>query len=220
MSWRLLLLTLGVLGFAGGPVAGASAQVEIDSVAGEAAEVLNPSDCALPIPCLRNTIRVEARSEANGANPTGTIDLAYSAGSRGATFVAATVTCLSVRGNVAIVGALGDHAGPMELDFYPIAVVIRVTDGGGPASSQDTWETVASEGDPFSPPPPAPTNCSSFSTGPSGPLVNVNQEGDLTVIDAPTAPTSKDQCKHGGWRNYGFKNQGQCVAFVQRGPKA
>jgi hypothetical protein len=38
----------------------------------------------------------------------------------------------------------------------------------------------------------------------------------------PCLPTSKDQCKNGGWRNYGttFKNQGQCVAFVQRGPRA
>ena len=23
-----------------------------------------------------------------------------------------------------------------------------------------------------------------------------------------------DQCKNGGWRNYGIKNQGQCIAFV------
>src|SRR5205823_5299008 len=29
------------------------------------------------------------------------------------------------------------------------------------------------------------------------------------------APTSKDQCKNGGWQNYPqFKNQGQCVSFV------
>jgi uncharacterized membrane protein len=30
-------------------------------------------------------------------------------------------------------------------------------------------------------------------------------------------PTSKDQCKHGGWRSFtnpSFKNQGQCVAYV------
>jgi hypothetical protein len=35
----------------------------------------------------------------------------------------------------------------------------------------------------------------------------------------PLAPTTKDQCKRGGWRQFDFKNQGQCVAFVQRGPK-
>jgi hypothetical protein len=37
----------------------------------------------------------------------------------------------------------------------------------------------------------------------------------------PTFPTSRQQCKDQGWRNYGdtFRNQGQCVAFVERGPK-
>jgi HD-GYP domain-containing protein (c-di-GMP phosphodiesterase class II) len=30
-------------------------------------------------------------------------------------------------------------------------------------------------------------------------------------------PTNKDQCKNGGWAQYGFPNQGQCVAFVERG---
>ncbi len=34
-------------------------------------------------------------------------------------------------------------------------------------------------------------------------------------------PTSTADCKHDGWRNFGgmFKNQGQCVSFVERGPK-
>jgi hypothetical protein len=49
-------------------------------------------------------------------------------------------------------------------------------------------------------------------------------EWDFFIDDvrfSPALPTSKDQCKNGGWRNFGdtFKNQGQCVAFVQRGPK-
>ena len=32
----------------------------------------------------------------------------------------------------------------------------------------------------------------------------------------PPRPTSADQCKNGGWQNYGgiFKNQGDCVSFV------
>jgi beta-propeller repeat-containing protein len=37
--------------------------------------------------------------------------------------------------------------------------------------------------------------------------------------DARALPTSREQCKHDGWRAFGFRNQGQCVAFVQRGPK-
>jgi hypothetical protein len=36
----------------------------------------------------------------------------------------------------------------------------------------------------------------------------------------PEAPTSKDQCKQGGWQQYGvFKNQGDCVSYVATGGK-
>jgi hypothetical protein len=42
--------------------------------------------------------------------------------------------------------------------------------------------------------------------------------GDVTYNfeDTPVAPTDKDACKDGGWMNFqtSFKNQGQCVAFV------
>ena len=35
-----------------------------------------------------------------------------------------------------------------------------------------------------------------------------------------SAPTTKEQCKSGGWRAFPqFRNQGECVAFVERGPK-
>jgi hypothetical protein len=37
----------------------------------------------------------------------------------------------------------------------------------------------------------------------------------IAVTPLPRVPTSKEQCKNGGWRNFPqFKNQGQCVAFV------
>jgi hypothetical protein len=40
------------------------------------------------------------------------------------------------------------------------------------------------------------------------------------VRDAPALPTSKDQCKNGGWQDFGiFKNQGDCVSFVETGGK-
>jgi hypothetical protein len=28
---------------------------------------------------------------------------------------------------------------------------------------------------------------------------------------------AKDQCKGDGWKQFGFKNQGQCIAFVNHG---
>jgi hypothetical protein len=46
---------------------------------------------------------------------------------------------------------------------------------------------------------------------------------DVSVLlnsTTPTVPTSKAQCKNGGWRTYGvFKNQGDCVSFVATGGK-
>jgi hypothetical protein len=40
------------------------------------------------------------------------------------------------------------------------------------------------------------------------------------VVDAPPLPTTRDDCKNGGWKTYGvFKNQGDCVSFVATGGK-
>tara|TARA_Y100000588_G_scaffold373068_1_gene446423 strand:+ start:974 stop:1855 length:882 start_codon:yes stop_codon:yes gene_type:complete len=35
--------------------------------------------------------------------------------------------------------------------------------------------------------------------------------------EPPTDPETKADCKKGGWQDYGFRNQGQCVRFVQTG---
>ncbi|MDP2933653.1 MAG: hypothetical protein Q8N81_06010 [bacterium] len=37
-----------------------------------------------------------------------------------------------------------------------------------------------------------------------------------------TTPLTKDACKNGGWASFThtFKNQGQCVSYVQANPKA
>jgi hypothetical protein len=44
--------------------------------------------------------------------------------------------------------------------------------------------------------------------------------GDIVVTDAQPLPTSKDQCKSGGWRRFPqFKNQGACVSFVAHQPR-
>jgi hypothetical protein len=49
------------------------------------------------------------------------------------------------------------------------------------------------------------------------PETNVFQltSGDVTVVDAQ-GPTTKDQCMGDGWKQFGFANQGLCIAFVNR----
>ncbi|TMK73542.1 MAG: hypothetical protein E6G50_01480 [Actinobacteria bacterium] len=52
-------------------------------------------------------------------------------------------------------------------------------------------------------------------------LTNITVNGQVQV-PAPTTPTSKDQCKNGGWKTFtnpAFKNQGDCVSFVATGGK-
>jgi hypothetical protein len=40
------------------------------------------------------------------------------------------------------------------------------------------------------------------------------------TVNCEPKPTSVEQCKNGGYLAFNFTNQGECVAFVQRGPGA
>lgn len=70
-----------------------------------------------------------------------------------------------------------------------------------------------------------------MSTPDGQPIESVGTDGEIivaggpsptpTATPAPAGPTSKEQCKHGGWRNFTFprvfKNQGDCIQFVNTG---
>jgi WD40 repeat protein len=52
--------------------------------------------------------------------------------------------------------------------------------------------------------------------GTTGAFINsfgTGQRGTSGLTFTPF-PTSKDQCKNGGWKAFGFKNQGQCIQYV------
>jgi hypothetical protein len=163
------------------------------------------------------TFSFDAHSGPSGENPSGRIGW-HSGGGLGPT-TNGDVTCLSVNGNIAVIGFSGAVSGIVS---YWVAGLIRVVDAGGPETGGDTFEWAELRGEPgptpVGDPLPGPTDCSAY-PGPfpflSG-LVSVGTSGDIAVVDAPNLPTSKDQCKNGGWRNYGvFKNQGACVSFVR-----
>jgi hypothetical protein len=49
----------------------------------------------------------------------------------------------------------------------------------------------------------------------SGDKADLNESANLGGVGGPPPPTSKQQCKHGGWKDFPqFKNQGRCVRFV------
>jgi hypothetical protein len=54
---------------------------------------------------------------------------------------------------------------------------------------------------------------------PAGGSAAIDTTGNpLVQISYTAVPTSKDQCKNGGWQQFGFTNQGQCIRFVSHAP--
>ena len=146
---------------------------------------------------LFSSIVVDARSDPSGANPSGTVSLVVF----GTLLVGGPVTCLAVDGNVALIGFNDTTSGFGETQ----ALVVDNGDSG-----PDVFGAT---------PSPGVTDCSSQVSLPLETLIT----GDFVVHDA--APlTARQQCFNGGWQQYTnaqgqpFRNQGQCVAFVEGKP--
>ena len=139
------------------------------------------------------TYEIQAVSGPSGENPTGSFRwFAFRGGS-----LDASVTCLFVTGNRAI-ASVG-----FGLFF--------VEDNDGAGSDRYAFGVTIPE--------PAPSCVREFPS--SSALQPVAFGGEFEVVDAPPLPTSKDQCKNGGWRTYGvFNNQGDCVSFVGKNSPA
>jgi len=146
---------------------------------------------------LFSSIVVDARSDPSGANPSGIVSLVVF----GTLLVGGPVTCLAVDGNVALIGFNDTTSGFGETQ----ALVVDNGDSG-----PDVFGAA---------PSPGVTDCSSQVSLPLETLIT----GDFVVHDA--APlTARQQCFNGGWQQYTnaqgqpFRNQGQCVAFVEGKP--
>ena len=143
--------------------------------------------------------RFDVRSGPSGENVTGTllIDLIFS------DIGPLDATCLRVTGNRAsMVFPASDN--PIGIRAFVFSV--EDNDGGEPDKILGKTVTTLPSDCP-APGEVFPPNLGGAVTG-----------GDITVVDAPPLPASKDQCKNGGWRSYGvFKNQGDCVSFVASG---
>jgi hypothetical protein len=139
---------------------------------------------------LFTVIDIDATSGPSGENPTGQVSFDVF----GTLNLGGPVTCLAVSGNTATIN-FDDQSG------FGITTV-QVVDG-----QPDSFDAF--------PQGRAPTDCSPLPpSGLGGPV----SDGDIVVVDAPPLPTSKEQCKKGGWRDFPqFKNQGQCIAFVRHG---
>jgi hypothetical protein len=141
---------------------------------------------------------VNAVSGPAGENATGSISFVLGIGD-----LIGDVTCLNVSGSQAVLGGpvTGGTAVPAGSGYF------FHVDDRAPMSDLVRLELLGS--------PPSACGSPLFI---SPALVTV---GDIVVTDAPAPPplpTSKDECKDGGWRQFGFRNQGECVAFVESLP--
>jgi hypothetical protein len=136
---------------------------------------------------------IDAQSGPSGENPSGNANFVGRAGSQ----FGGAITCLNVEDDVATFNFV-DTALSLGV------VTVEATDAG----DEDTLFWVFGER--------SADDCSPLPSGP-----RFRAFGSIVVVDThPPLPTSKDQCKNGGWRSYGvFKNQGDCVSFVATGGK-
>jgi hypothetical protein len=137
---------------------------------------------------------IDVRSGPTGENPTGQASFQSAVG-----LLSGPASCLAVRDNVATFNIQTTSA------FGQVTFEVTDNAGLGLPDVISGIPTTRSAGD-----------CSPLSGAVSGTV----SSGDVVVVDAPPLPTSKDQCKKGGWRDFGvFKNQGDCVSFVATGGK-
>jgi hypothetical protein len=144
-------------------------------------------------------INISAQSGTSGENPSGNVSFFVPAFT-----VSGPVTCLSVTGPDSGAGTAGAPTDAvMNAQTALGLVTIELIDNGG--SGRDVMSAIPSSR--------APGDCSPFNLGG---VTTTLAQGRAVVFDAPPVPTSVDQCKKGGYARFGFKNQGQCIAFVKR----
>jgi hypothetical protein len=162
-----------------------------------------------------------ARSGSSGEAPSGDFFLEFGETGRPPTFkIDGPVTCLAVEGNAAVIGIASSVGGG------PGNATVVVHDAAGTQADPQDVIGFFTVGGPTGPTCPAPSSlpplfpcCDNFWG--SQFLGFLGAEGtEITVRDAPRLPTTKPECKNGGWKTYGiFKNQGDCVSFVATGGK-
>jgi hypothetical protein len=181
-------------------------------------------------------VRIDATSGPSGEGPAGTVSINIcsvfvSTCATPSPELGGGVTCLNVRGNRAIIGYYG---GLVQGGFtlFRARGLVEVVDNGSSSAAPDTLDiatlfteirfTEPNPDDvPISDCPDALPAGSGLISGPLPPRPRPDVLQDFTVTDAQPLPTSKEQCKKGGWQAFGiFKNQGDCVSFVATGGKS
>ncbi len=197
--WLVALVSGGIVQLSGSTVA-APAPAYGDSVTGTGTVMLFVT---LPefTGTLISSFDLDAHSGPSGEDPSGTVSFPEVG------IVDSPITCLEVR-RVTFFGGSFLQA---TMNFPAFGqVTMQISDGGVPDQPVDVVVSQIAS-------PRAATDCSPLAFGDTNVRGGVTS-GDVVFVDVPPAPISKDQCKDGGWQNFGsfFSSQGDCVAFVER----
>jgi hypothetical protein len=148
-------------------------------------------------------IDVEASSGPSGQDPGGHVIFGFNplfdVGP-----VTGPVTCLDVTGNTAVMTV----AGPFSSLPGFLAFTVKLVDNGGSGLDRFQYFPIPPENSQY-----LDCRANPIPTDFGGPLI-----GRAEVFDSPPPPTSKRQCRHGGFAQFGFRSKRQCIKFVKHGP--
>ena len=143
-------------------------------------------------------IQVDAHSGPSGENPGGQVS--FVAGK--ILPISGPVTCLDVAGNTAVMTVAGPFPSAPQFNAF----IVRLVDNGG--AGLDRFEYF-----PENPADPGSADCQVGSPAyVGGSLIGRALLSD--VDPQPPVPTSKKQCRRGGFAHFGFKNKGKCISYV------
>jgi hypothetical protein len=197
--WLVAVVSGGIVQVSGSAIA-APGPAYGDSVTGTGTVVL---EVTLPdfTGTFISSFDLDAHSGPSGEDPFGTVSFPEVG------IVDSPITCLEVR-RVTFFGGSFLQA---TMNFPDLGqVTMQISDGGVPDMPDDVVVSQIAS-------PRAATDCSPLSFGDANVRGRVTS-GDVVFVDVPPPPVSKDQCKDGGWQNFGsfFRSQGDCIAFVER----
>ncbi|MFN8113799.1 MAG: hypothetical protein U0R51_11460 [Solirubrobacterales bacterium] len=143
-----------------------------------------------------SAIAIDASSGPAGEDPRGTVDFVVNG-----LPTSGPVSCMEVTGNVAVL----EVEGPLLSVPGAFSMIVRLTDNGGAGADRFDWYPVLPEvGRDY--------DCETGAPGYfGGPLA-----GRAIVRKAPPGPKTKRACRHGAWRDYGFRSRRHCFKYAQQ----